>query len=175
MACRRENGTVTYNTIVNEHTISEPHQQPRSPEPAEGESEEETSPTKKQKVEEVYNKDPFYCSFLGSMEWTTTNSVSNLSTTMWKPRPTLHVKLLKALMAPGTSNQLEIESIRKKYDKLLKARSVVVLYNLPEHSIPITHSMIVKLKNKRWSTENLTDEVAAAISLACFTPFANKK
>ena len=78
-------------------------------------------------------------------------------------------------MATGTSNQLEIESIRKKYDKLLKVRFHVVLYNLPEHSIPITHSLIIKLKNKRWSTENLIDELPASLSLACFTPFANKK
>ena len=176
MARRRVEDAVSYNTIIAKYTVKEPIQRPRSPDPADNESEgEESPPGKKQKVEEVYNKDPFYRCLLGSMKYTTIDSMTNMTTTSWLPRPALHVKLMKALLSPGTANVLEVQSIRKKFDKLLKVRLPAEFWQLPEYPIPINHSMMSKLKNKRWSTENLTDEVASMISLACFTPLANKK
>ena len=81
MTRQREEDAVLYNTIVAAHTVKEPIQRPHSPEPADDESEVEESPGKKQKVEEVYNKDPSYHCLLGSMDYTTINLVTNMATT----------------------------------------------------------------------------------------------
>ena len=78
MAQRQQEDAVSYNKIIAEHTVKvTPIQRPPSSTLSGDESETGESPEKKQKVKEVFNKNPFYRYFLGSMEYTTTSAETN--------------------------------------------------------------------------------------------------
>ena len=111
---------------------------------------------------------------LGHIDSMTKSATTNISVSNFLPKLALHEKLVTALFLSGPSFHLQVQNIRRKYDKDLCKHILVQYFFIPAAPIPIPHIMIVKIKCCRWSTNDIVHKLPSRISIACFVPMIKK-
>ena len=56
----------------------------------------------------------------------------------------------------------------------MRKESLVHYSYVPKIPIPIPHVVMINIKHYRWSTEDIANELASTLSIACFVPMIRK-